>query len=151
MAAVHLGTRPAKNSSSTKLLPQRFLVEHLHRGDRKTLLDLSFNGEVRHIWSTRSIPGNDSDIPAPGRVLLRIFLDGESKPAISGPLDELSRSPEATANRFMPLPAFNFKGAFNIYLPIAFSRGIRVEIEAADEIAEFYVQIDYRTEVRTPL
>ena len=133
---------PGKNS---------FLVQHLHRGDRKTLLDLSGNGEIRHIWSTWSIPGDDSDIPAPGRVLLRVFLDGESKPAISGPLDELSRTAEATANRFVPLPAFNFKGAFNIYLPISFTRGIRLEIEATDEIAEFYIQIDYRTEVRTQL
>jgi Protein of unknown function (DUF2961) len=130
---------PGKNS---------FLVQHLHRGDRKTLLDLSGNGEIRHIWSTWSIPGDDSDIPAPGRVLVRIFLDGESKPAISGALDELSRAAEATANRFVPLPAFNYKGAFNIYLPISFTRGIRLEIEATDEIAEFYVQIDYRTEVR---
>jgi Protein of unknown function (DUF2961) len=133
---------PGKNS---------FLVQHLHRGDRKTLLDLSGNGEIRHIWSTWSIPGDDSDTPAPARVLVRIFLDGESKPAISGALDELSRAAEATANRFVPLPAFNYKGAFNIYLPISFTRGIRLEIEATDEIAEFYVQIDYRTEVRTQL
>ena len=131
---------PGKNS---------FLLQHLHRGDKKTLLDLRGNGEVRHIWSTWSIPGDDSDIPAPGRVLLRIFLDGESKPAISGPLDELSRAAEATANRFVPLPAFNFKGAFNIYLPISFTHGIRLEIEATDEIAEFYAQIDYRTAVHT--
>jgi hypothetical protein len=133
---------PGKNS---------FLVQHMHRGDRKTLLDLRGNGEVRHIWSTWSIPGDDSDIPAPGRVLVRIFLDGESKPAISGTLDELSRAAESTANRFVPLPAFSFKGAFNIYLPISFTRGIQLEIEATDEIAEFYVQIDYRTEVRTQL
>lgn len=133
---------PGKNS---------FLIQHLHRGERKTLLDLKGSGEIRHLWSTWSIPGDDSDIPAPGRVLLRVFLDGESKPAISGPLDELCRTAEATANRFVPLPAFNFKGAFNIYLPISFTRGIRLEIEATDEIAEFYVQIDYRTEVRTQL
>jgi len=133
---------PGKNS---------FLVQHLHRGDRKTLLDLRGKGEVRHIWSTWSIPGDDSDIPAPGRVLVRIFLDGDSKPAISDAFDELFRAAEATANRFVPLPAFNYKGAFNIYLPISFTRGIRLEIEATDEIAEFYVQIDYRTEVRTQL
>ncbi|MGB6473442.1 MAG: DUF2961 domain-containing protein [Candidatus Sulfotelmatobacter sp.] len=129
---------PGKNS---------FLVQRMHRGDRKTLLDLRGNGEVRHIWSTWSTPGDDSDIPVRGRVLLHVFIDGESKSAISGPLDDLSRSAEATANRFVPLPAFNFKGAFNIYLPISFARGIRIEIEATDEIAEFYVQIDYRTAV----
>src|SRR6266487_281002 len=130
---------PGKNS---------FLVQKLHRGDRKTLLDLSGSGSVRHIWSTWSIPENDSDIPAPGRIFARIFVDGQSKPAISGALDELCRAAEASGARFVPLPAFTYKGAFNFYLPIFFTRGIRIEIEATDEIEEFYTQIDYRTEAR---
>src|SRR5450759_4857593 len=66
---------PGKNS---------FLVQKLHRGDRKTLLLLRGSGSVRHIWSTWSIPGDDSDTPAPGRIFVRIFVDGQSKPAISG-------------------------------------------------------------------
>ncbi len=133
------GYTPAKHS---------FLVQNLHRGDRRTLLDLRGMGSVRHIWSTWSIPGDDSDTPAPGRVFVRIFVDGESKPAIAGTLDDLSRAAEETASHYVPLPAFNYKGAFNIYLPVFFSRGIRLEIEATDEIAEFYAQIDYRTETR---
>lgn len=130
---------PGKNS---------FLVQKLHRGDRKTLLDLGGSGSVRHIWSTWSIPGNGSDIPTPGRVFVWIFVDGQSKPAISGALDEVCRAAEASGTRFVPLPAFNYKGAFNFYLPIFFTRGIRIEIEATDEIEEFYTQIDYRTEAR---
>jgi Protein of unknown function (DUF2961) len=130
---------PGKNS---------FLVQKLHRGNRKTLLLLSGSGSVRHIWSTWSIPGDDSDTPAPGRIFVRIFVDGQSKPAISGALDELCGAAEATGTRFVPLPAFNYKGAFNFYLPIFFTRGIRFEIEATDEVEEFYTQIDYRTEAR---
>lgn len=75
-------------------------------------------------------------------------MDGQSKPAISGALDELCRAAEASGARFVPLPAFTNKGAFNFYLPIFFTRGIRIEIEATDEIEEFYTQIDYRTEAR---
>jgi Protein of unknown function (DUF2961) len=130
---------PGKNS---------FLVQKLHRGDRKTLLLLSGSGSVRHMWSTWSIPGDDSDTPAPGRIFVRVFVDGRSNPAISGSLDELCRAAETTGTRFVLLPAFNYKGAFNFYLPIFFTRGIRFEIEATDEVEEFYAQIDYRTEAR---
>lgn len=128
---------PGKNS---------FLIQKLHRQDRRTLLNLSGSGSVRHIWSTWSIPGDNSDIPAPSRLFVRIFVDGESKPAITGALDDLCRAADATGARFVPLPAFNYKGAFNFYLPIFFTRGIRIEMEATDEIEEFYTQIDYRTE-----
>lgn len=133
---------PGKNS---------FLVQNLHRGEKKTLLELTGRGSIRHIWSTWSIPGDDSDIPAPRRVRMRVFIDGKAQPAMTGFLDELCRAAEATGSRFVPLPAFNYKGAFNFYLPIAFNHGIRVEIEAADEIQEFYAQIDYRTQNAQPL
>jgi len=128
---------PGKNS---------FLVQNIHRGEKKTLLELTGQGSVRHIWSTWSIPGDDSDIPAPHRVRMRIFVDGEARPSIVGFVDELCRVAEATGSRFVPLPAFNYKGAFNFYLPIFFDHGVRVEVEAADEINEFYAQIDYRSE-----
>ena len=128
---------PGKNS---------FLVQNMHRGERKTLLELAGHGSVRHIWSTWSIPGDDSDIPAPHRVLIRVFVDGQARPSMTGFLEELCRAAERTGSRFVPLPAFNYKGAFNFYLPIFFDRGVRVEVEAADEIGEFYAQIDYRTE-----
>src|SRR5215469_6798709 len=128
---------PGKNS---------FLLQNVHRGEKKNLLELTGHGWARHIWSTWSIPGDDSDIPAPHRVLMRIFVDGDARPSITGFLDELCRAAEATGSRFVPLPAFNYKGAFNFYLPIYFDRGIRVEIEATDEVNEFYAQIDYRTE-----
>jgi hypothetical protein len=128
---------PGKNS---------FLVQNLHRGQSKILLELAGRGSVRHIWSTWSIPGDTSDVPVPHRVLIRVFVDGKARPSIMGFLDELCRAAAATGSRFVPFPAFNYKGAFNFYLPIFFNHGIRVEVEAADEIAEFYAQLDYRRE-----
>jgi len=128
---------PGKNS---------FLLQNLHGGDRKTVLELTGSGSIRHIWSTWSVPGDDSGIPAPGCAVVRVYVDGETQPSIAGPFDELCKAALASGNRYMPVPAFNYKGAFNFYLPIYFERGIRVEIEAARDIQEFYTQIDYRTE-----
>jgi hypothetical protein len=128
---------PAKNS---------FLLRNLHKGERKTVLSVTGRGSVRHLWSTWSIPGDDSDVPAPGRILLRVFVDSRQTPAIVGTIDELCRAAEATGTRYLPLPAFNYKGAFNFYLPILFSRGLRMEIEPLGDVDEFYTQIDYRLE-----
>lgn len=128
---------PAKNS---------FLLQNLHRGDRKTLLEVNGSGSICHIWSTWSVPGDASDVPAPGRVLLRIFVDGEERPSIAGPIDALFQAAEATGTDYVPVPAFNYKGAFNLYLPVFFSRGVRVEMEAAGDLEEFYAQIDYRSQ-----
>jgi hypothetical protein len=77
-------------------------------------------------------------------------VDGQSGASVTGTLDGLCRAAEATKDRYVPLPAFNYKGAYNLYLPIYFSHGIRIEIEATNAVDEFYTQIDYRldSEVR---
>jgi hypothetical protein len=64
---------PGKNS---------YVFQALHRGQRRTVLELAGHGSVRHIWSTWSIPGGDA-VPA-GRVLLRVFVDKQSRPSIVG-------------------------------------------------------------------
>jgi hypothetical protein len=124
---------PGKNS---------FLFQTLHKGQRKTLLELTGSGSVRHLWSTWSIPGSD-DVPA-GRVLLRVYIDKEPRPSMVGTIDELCRAAQKTGTAIVPFPAFIYKDAYNFYLPIYFSGSIRIEAEALDEINEFYTQIDYR-------
>jgi hypothetical protein len=124
---------PGKNS---------FLFQTLHRGQRRTVLELAGSGSVRHIWSTWSIPGSDA-VP-PGRVLLRVFVNGESAPSITGTIDEIFRAAQNTGTGFVPFPAFIYKDGYNFYLPIYFKTSIKIEIEALDEINEFYTQIDYR-------
>jgi len=127
---------PGKNS---------FLYQTLHKGERKTVLELTGSGSVRHFWSTWSIPGSDA-VPT-GRVLLRIFVNKQTTPSIVGTVDELCRSAQATGTSFVPFPAFLYKDAYNFYLPIYFTNGIRIEVEALDEINEFYTQIDYRLDL----
>ncbi len=124
---------PGKNS---------FLFQAFHAAQKKTVLDLTGSGSVRHFWSTWSVPGSDS---VPGdRVLLRVFVDKQPTPSIVGTIDQICRAAEATGTRYVPLPAFNYKDAYNFYLPIYFTNGIRIEVEALTDLDEFYTQIDYR-------
>jgi hypothetical protein len=117
-----------------------FIVQHLARGERKRLLDLTGPGSVRHIWSTWSVAAGQGG----GKLLLRVYLDGESRPAVEGALDELFRAAEASRQAFVPLPAFNYNRSFNLYLPIYFHTGIRIEVEPSVDLDEFYAQVDYR-------
>lgn len=130
---------PAKNS---------FIIQRLRRGERRTLLDIRGSGSIRHIWSTWARSFEPDSGTEPGKVLLQIFLDGEKSPSISGTIDEIFEAAERTGQRFVPQPAFNYEGAYNLYLPIFFQSGLRVEIESLDDLEEFYTQIDYRTTPR---
>ncbi len=128
---------PGKNS---------FLIRGLHKGQRATVLELPGRGSVRHIWSTWSVPGPDSPstLAPGGKVRMCVFVDGAAEPAVEGSIDELCRAAQATGAKYGPLPAFIYKGAYNLYLPIWFARGVRIEVEATDDLDEFYTQVDYR-------
>ncbi|HYK90577.1 MAG TPA: DUF2961 domain-containing protein [Acidobacteriota bacterium] len=130
-----LDYQPGKNS---------FILQRVRRGDRKDLLRLEGSGSVRHIWSTwcRSFQLNTGT--EPGKIYLRFYVDGENSPGLEGNLDELFIAAERTGARFMPQPAFNYEGGYNLYLPVYFRAGIRIEMEALDDLDEFYIQLDYR-------
>ncbi len=130
-----LDYQPGKNS---------FILQRIRRGDRKDLLKLEGSGSIRHICSTwcRSFQQNTGT--EPGKIFLRIYVDGEKSPGVEGKLDELFLAAERTGARYVPQPAFNYEGGYNLYLPIHFRAGIRVEMEALDDLDEFYIQLDYR-------
>jgi hypothetical protein len=131
---------PAKNS---------FIFQNLKRGERKTLADVKGSGSLRHVWTTWARSFDLNAIAEDGKVLVRIFVDEENSPSVEGTIDEVFRAAEATGDRYVPEPAFNYEGAFNIYLPVFFQRRLRVEIEALDDLEEFYAQLDYRVTARS--
>ena len=124
---------PGKNS---------YLFQSLKRGQSRKVLNLEGAGSVRHMWFTWSVPG--SDVVPSDRVRIRIYINHESKPSIDTTISELCHGAEATGTRFVPFPAFIYKDAYNIYLPVYFARGIRIELEAVDDLSELYTQIDFR-------
>jgi hypothetical protein len=121
-----------------------FIFQNLKRGERRTLAELKGSGSLRHIWTTWARSFDLNAIAEDGQVILRIFVEGEKTPSVAGTIDEIFRAAEATGDRYVPEPAFNYEGAFNIYLPVFFRRGLRVEIEALNNLDEFYAQLDYR-------
>jgi hypothetical protein len=126
---------PGKNS---------FIVQRFRRGERRTLLDLPGCGSVRHLWSTWYRSFDQETGVEPDRVILRAYVDGEASPSIEGTIDALCAAAEATDERYATQPAFNWEGSYNLYLPVFFTKGLRLEAEALDDLDEFYVQIDYR-------
>ena len=125
-----------------------FIFQNLKRGERKTLAELKGSGSLRHVWTTWARSFDLNAIAEDGQVILRIFVDGEKTPSVAGTIDEIFRAAEATGDRYVPEPAFNYEGAFNIYLPVFFRRCLRVEIEALNNLDEFYAQLDYRLTAR---
>jgi DUF2961 family protein len=121
-----------------------FIVQRFRRGERRTLLELAGCGSVRHLWSTWYGSFDQETGVEPDRVLLRAYVDGEQSPSVEGTIDALCAAAEATGERYATQPAFNWEGSFNLYLPIFFSGGLRLEAEALDDLDEYYAQIDYR-------
>lgn len=124
---------PEKNS---------YLFQSLQHGNRRTVLNLDGAGSVRHMWFTWSVPGGD-DVPR-NMVRIRIYLNHESRPSVDTTVDQLCHAAKATGTQFVPFPAFIYKDAYNIYLPVYFARGVRIELEAIGDLAELYTQIDFR-------
>ncbi len=104
------------------------------KGDRRTVLERSGAGSVRHIWAAWSGRGNPR---------IFIYADDDETPAVEGVLSEVFESAARTGTRYIPQPSFNFEGSYNLYLPIYFSSGIRIEIESEQDLPEFAIQIDY--------
>jgi hypothetical protein len=118
-----------------------FILQHLARNEKQTLLSLDGSGSVRHIWTTW--PVEDFEHMA-GQVLLRVYVDGESQPAIEGSLRELFQAAEKSGAEVAPMPVFFYNRSLNLYLPIYFEKGIRIEAEPTVNLGELFVQIDYR-------
>ena len=64
-----------------------------------------------------------------GQIMLRVYIDGETQPAIEGSLYELCKAAEKGGTGAVPMPAFIFNRSLNLYLPIYFEKGIRIDAE----------------------
>jgi hypothetical protein len=122
-----------------------FIIQNLRRGERRTLLDVAGCGSVRHLWTTWARSFDANALAVPRMVVMRVYVDGEARPSIEGTIEEVVGAAERTGDRYVPQPVFVYEGAYNLYLPIFFRRSTRIEIEALEDLDEFYAQVDYRT------
>jgi hypothetical protein len=128
--------RPGKNSFVEG--PDRRLGAYAAPGERLTLLEVDGPGSVRHLWSTwRAGKGNHR---------LDFYVDGATRPTLSGTLDELIARAQAMAAPPVPVPgSIGSINARNYYLPVAFEKHLRVEMEPIEPMGLIFYQIDYRT------
>lgn len=129
--------RAGKNSFVES--PERRLGCFGAPGFRFTLLDVSGVGSIRHLWTTFQ--------PGQGDHRVHFYLDGATTPTRSGTMTELIARAQAEAA--VPVPGFVGRNyAYNLFAPIDFTRGARIEIETIEPVWILFYQIDYRTEVR---
>ncbi len=116
--------------------------ESLNSGQSKTLLEIDGAGVIQRMWFTV----RDRSPFMMRSMRLRIYWDGESKPAVDVPFGDffgfgLSRVVSMETAVFS-----NPEGrSFNCYIPMPFRKGTKVVLtnESSRNIAEIFYDIDY--------
>ena len=103
-----------------------------------TLADVKGEGAIKHFWIT--------DNAAAGRILiLRIYFDGQKKPAVEAPLSDFFANAMHTEYRQLSSLAmcFNPGRGMNCYFEMPYRKGFRVEVENTGTVnCNVYYQID---------
>lgn len=111
---------------------------NIEGGKKANIACVSGQGAIRHIWIT--------DSASEGRqMILRIYFDGHTNPAVEAPLSDFFASARYSDHRNLTSLAIcvNPKKAMNCYFEMPYRTGFRIEIEnlSADTRFVFY-QID---------
>jgi hypothetical protein len=131
--------RPMKNSFVLGLETMCGLPLAVQKGQRKTILEATGCGSVRHIWETHG--------PGPAPFELEFFIDGEKTPSLKGKLAELIDAAEQCEQDFVINPGGVIANdSYNLYLPIPFEKSVRVDLVSVEQMGMIFMQIDYRLE-----
>lgn len=102
-----------------------------------TLADICGEGAIKHIWMT--------DSSAYGRqLILRIYFDGQARPAVEAPLSDFFLSADNKEFRqisSLPICVNPCKG-MNCFFEMPYFKGFKIEIENLGEECYLYYQID---------
>lgn len=119
-------------------------AESINAGESKTLLNISSAGIIQRIWVTI----NDRS-PAMLRSLrLRMYWDGETKPAVDVPFGDFFCAGLGRTVAFQSALFTNPEGrSFNCYIPMPFKTGARIIItnEGDKKLSALFFDIDYLT------
>jgi hypothetical protein len=116
--------------------------EELKSGQSKTLLEIEGPGVIQRMWFTLQ-----NRTPAMMRALrLRIYWDGEPKPAVDVPFGDFFGYGLAKVVKFETALFSNPEGrSFNCMIPMPFRKGAKVVItnESPDYIGSLFYDIDF--------
>lgn len=110
----------------------------LKSGETATLADIKGQGAIKHFWIT--------DSAKYGRqLILRIYFDGASRPAVEAPLSDFFANADNMEYRQINSLAicYNPRKGMNCYFEMPYFKGFRVELENLGvSDANVYYQID---------
>ena len=124
-----------------KVNPNLLLAPHSTR----VIADVTGQGAIKHMWFT--------DSSAYGRqLILRIYFDGQERPAVEAPLSDFFLSADNKEFRqinSLPICVNPCKG-MNSFFEMPYFRSFRIEIENLGEECYLYYQIDCEEKVLDP-
>ena len=107
-------------------------------GESATLADVRGQGAIKHFWITEVLPA--------GRLLiLRIYFDGQERPAVEAPLSDFFCNADSNDYRQLSSLAIcvNPAKGMNSYFEMPYYKSFRVEVEnISDRVCNLYYQID---------
>jgi len=123
--------------------------EPVKAGETKTLLDIKGAGVIDRIWCTIS-----DRSPAMLRSLrLRIYWDGDQKPAVDVPFGDFFCAGLGRPVAFQSALFSDPEGkSFNCYIPMPFGKGARMTLtnEATTDLSALFFDIDYTVLAKAP-
>lgn len=134
------GTKGAGGKSNHSAKGNAF--EGLKSGQSKTLLDLQGPGIIQRMWFTM----RDRTPEMLRAVRLRMYWDGETKPAVDVPFGDFFGYGLSEVVQFETALFTNPEGrSFNCLIPMPFAKGAKVVIsnESQNDIAEVFFDIDF--------
>jgi hypothetical protein len=118
--------------------PERHVGKWTHQGFRYNLLDVTGQGSLRHIWTTRG----DGD----PYFVWEFFVDGEPEPSLRGTDVELIQAAARVHTAVAPANSVPLGNRdFNFFLPVPFERSLRVDVvQQQPTFWLWFSQLDYR-------
>lgn len=116
--------------------------EELKSGESKTLLEVEGAGIIQRMWFTV----RDRSPEIMRAIRLRIYWDGESRPAVDVPFGDFFGYGLSHVVRYESALFSNPEGrSFNCYIPMPFRKGARVVItnESSRNVTEVFFDIDF--------
>ena len=110
----------------------------LEAGKTALLADVKGEGAIKHFWITESAKRGR-------QLILRIYFDGQSAPAVHAPLSDFFANADNCEYRQISSLAmcYNPNKGMNCYFEMPYFKGFRVEIENIGTVpANIYYQID---------
>jgi hypothetical protein len=113
-------------------------------GETVTLADIDGSGVLRHIWMTME----DWPPEVMRAQRFEVFYDGMAAPSISTPLPDFFALPHGRRTEFYSaLIAINEGRGFNSYIPMPFSKALRMTLtNESKRFVTLYYQVDYTLE-----